>query len=201
MLFRSNRASHLAALSMLLVASSTASSALADEEIPTARPAPPPVEEPPPNTAPPTPVAREGVGAYTDNALFLELGGPAVLYSVNYDRRLGDFFSLRVGASYLGINAGSTRATAVLVPITFHVLVGGRSWSHFEIGAGAMPAFGSVTTSSKSGASAAGVAGVGVVGYRLQPPDGGFFFRANLNVLVADGMALPWPGLSFGATF
>ena len=178
------------------------SSSFADDELPNARPAPPPVEEPPPNTSPPQVAAKEGSGGggeQADNALFVEVGGPALLYSLNYDRRIGDYFSFRVGGSYLGIGIAGVRAEAVIFPLSLNLLIGGRSWSHLELGGGAAPWFGSFGT--KNDQPIAGVIGIVTVGYRLQAPTSAFFFRANINMLFERDFAVPWPGLSFGASF
>lgn len=181
----------------------TSSSAFADDEIPSARPAPPAVPEPPPNTSPPQVAAKEGEtsGGQVDNAMFVELGGPAIIYSLNYDRRIGDYFSFRVGGSYLAATSGGATASAFLLPLTFNALIGGRAWSHFELGGGGMPFFGTFNTSSTKKSSGVGIIGVATMGYRLQAPGSGFFFRANINVLFGEGIAIPWPGLSFGASF
>src|SRR5262245_17479119 len=67
-------------------------------------------EPPPPGArvedAPPAAATSE---RDAKNALYLELGGPGLLYSVNYDRAFGDFAG-RIGIGYLSLSAGAETA-------------------------------------------------------------------------------------------
>jgi hypothetical protein len=40
-----------------------------------------------------------------------------------------------------------------------------------------------------------------VIGYRLQPPDGGFMLRTGLSPVFGKGVVLPWPYIALGGTF
>ena len=142
-----------------------------------------------------TPLARHSV--------FLEGLGNAGLYSINYDHRFSEDFSLRAGFSTYGGEDTSTgaRATLVFVPITANYLAGGEN-HNFEMGIGPIFAGGSVSDTEVGPLAAGGFAGVtSTVGYRYQPADGGFVFRVGvLPFYSADKFQL-WGGLSFGYSF
>ena len=57
--------------------------------------------------------------------------------------------------------------------------------------------FANVSTSS----SVTEVFGTVVLGYRYQPPDGGFFLRAGIDPIIGNFGFLPWPYVGLGATF
>jgi hypothetical protein len=71
----------------------------------------------------------------------------------------------------------------------------------FHVGAGAS----SFNTSSSSSANDAStiVLPVGIVGYRYQPPGGGFVLRTGLSPVFAGSSipVLPWPYLALGGAF
>jgi hypothetical protein len=158
------------------------------------------------------------------NSVFAEGLGAAILYSVNYERMVIDQLGVRVGLSYFAVgamaNAGGNTSTAsasyLFIPVTASY-VGIRSGkSALELGGGVTLLYVSGAASAAGVAtSAAGIVPYGVVlaGYRLQPVDhAGFMFRVGANALVAPGLGLqnpnpktvgviPWPYISFGASF
>lgn len=180
------------------------SRAQADEEIPAPRPLPPPVAVPPPNTSPPQVAAREdgSSGERGDNAVYVEAGGPTLLYSINYDRRLGDHFALRIGGSYLNLRpSNSFMLRGVGLPATAQLLLGrGDAASHFELGGGVMPLFGQFRIGSNS-ISDVGVCGVVTAAYRLQRYEGGFFLRTGLTMVVGQLGGIVLPGIALGGSF
>jgi len=162
-----------------------------------------------------TPALARGRDANT--SLFVEAGGPGLLYSVNCELLDGDF-GLRAGFSYqplsaAGSSGGSGRASVSLftVPILANYLVSFGS-SALELGGGATiikadgAASGYGLAMSGSGTT---VLGTAILGYRRQPADGGFQFRIGIEALVGKGLALrnpdpnklgvlPWMYLSIG---
>jgi len=162
-----------------------------------------------------TPALARGRDA--SSSFFVEGGGPGLLYSVNYEFLDGDF-GLRAGFSYqplsaTGSSGGSGRAPVSLftVPILANYLVSSGS-SALELGGGATiiradgAASGNGLAVSASGTT---VLGTAILGYRLQPADGGFQFRIGIEALVGKGLALtnpdptklgvmPWMYLSIG---
>jgi hypothetical protein len=149
-----------------------------------------------------------------NNALYVELLGAGLFYSINYDRTFGDF-AARVGVGYFSVSAydyssdGSRRdahASFLSIPLSVtYVGLASRNKTHiFELGIG--------LTILHAGAGANSfyvddqrdsrtiVIGTGTLGYRLQPADGGFFLRAGINPLLGYGF-IPWPYVGLGATF
>jgi hypothetical protein len=146
------------------------------------------------------------------NALYVELLGAGVIYSLNYDRMFGDF-SARVGVGYYSSSDrayssdGRTYDVAnsfLAVPLSVSYLGIGSKQHIFELGAGltvyryrgSRPDIFFDTSDGDTG-----VIGVGTIGYRLQPLNGGFFLRAGVNPLLGARRFLPLPYISLGATF
>ncbi|MDP9037607.1 MAG: hypothetical protein M3O50_22650 [Myxococcota bacterium] len=166
----------------------------------------------PPSGAKPLVVDAEPVHEErtANNAVYVEGLGPALLYSINYDRTFG-VVSGRVGFEYISIgstspNGSSASVTFLGIPITASYLGIGSLRHMFEVGGGASIYYfgGSVNTlSNRTSGSAVTAVGTVLAGYRYQPPGGGFFLRAGLSpiFIFATGTILPWPYLALGATF
>jgi hypothetical protein len=191
----------LAFLAAALVLSTTVRASAQD-----AQAQPPPPGPPPPPPGPPPPPPRERTAT---NTLYVEGLGPALLYSVNFDHVFGDVAG-RVGLEYFSVGAtnadGSSASAAFLgIPVSISYLGIGSLTHIFEVGAGAtLLYFGASVNTLGNKTSGSAVTGLGalILGYRYQPPDGGFFFRAGLSPLIsASGDFLPWPYLGLGATF
>jgi hypothetical protein len=147
------------------------------------------------------------------NAIYLEGLGPALYYSLNYERILGDVVAARIGAGFMSVtaSAGSDSANSMVlaIPVTFSWIGLYSGWHGLELGGGGTLFYAS------NGASVAGnggtVAGffpsvVAFAGYRLHPVDKvGVQFRAGFDFNVFfDGqtvVALPWGHLSLGVAF
>jgi len=152
-----------------------------------------------------------------NNSLFIEGGGPGLLYSLNYEL-LFDDVGVRVGFSYQSLSAtassgggSSASARVITVPMLATYLASFGS-SALELGGGAtlIRADGAA---SGNGLAVSGpgttVLGTAIMGYRRQPLDGGFQFRIGIEALVGKGLALsnpdpnkvgvlPWMYLSIG---
>lgn len=153
------------------------------------------------------------------NAIYVDLLGPGLFYSINYDRMLTEDLSARIGFSYLsfGASAGDGTGTASAsaefaywaVPLTVSYLGIGSDSNMLEVGGGPviMNIKGSGVvetdeTASGAEASATVFAMTGMLGYRHQPADGGFVFRVGASPVMAFGAGfLPWGYLSLGAAF
>ena len=144
------------------------------------------------------------------NALYFELGGNALLYSLNYERRVRDALSARAGLMFLSLegtdsdSGESADVNVALIPLMINGLLGDGA-GRLELGIG--PIFGlaggSVTDveGTEVDFSGVGLAGVtSTIGYRYQPPDGGIIFRAGL-VPFYSGKPQLWAGLSLGYAF
>jgi hypothetical protein len=136
------------------------------------------------------------------NAVYVELIGNGLLYSVNYDRMLTDHLSARVGASYLGARTDTESASLATFPVMINYLTGARSNHHFEAGAGV-----TLLTASAEDlddfeeAGFDGIAGTATLGYRYQRPQGGFVFRSGLTPFFGAGGVLVSAGVSLGYSF
>jgi hypothetical protein len=165
---------------------------------------------PPPSAPVPTATAQP-TERTANNTLYAELGGAGFVYSVDYDHTFGNV-AARIGFSYLSIsgsdgmgNSASVYFLAIPISLSY---IGIRSGSHiFEVGGGATivqvgagaNSFG--VSNDSATASATAVVAHGIVGYRYQPLDGGFFFRGGFAPLIGKSTFFPIPYLSFGASF
>lgn len=138
-------------------------------------------------------------------AVYLELGGSGLLYSLNVDRRLLPMVGVRAGIGvvplFLGLSA-EDRATLTTVPVMAYYLTGSGS-SHMEVGAGATFTSAEFTweTFGEADESASTFIPTATIGYRHQPPGGGTVFRVSLTPVYIFGDVVPWVGLSYGHTF
>ena len=178
----------------------------------TAEPTPAPTI---PTAAAPPPPQDTRFGGRAPNTVYVEAAGPAFLYSVNYDRMVHKFLSVRAGIGYWGLRAtastGDTTAEARLrmlnIPVLGNFLVG-RKGHNLEAGAGVNLAFafGSATAGfggrvASGSASAFQPFGTATVGYRYTPPKVGFSFRAGFSPLFTKDVFVPWGYLSLGVAF
>jgi hypothetical protein len=180
-----------------------------------ARPPPPPPaplprrgHAPAPAPSPPPPTwsnVEERRPRRAENLLFVEAGGNGIFYSIDYERLLGDSFSLRAGLGFVRLKPATVTASLFTVPLLGNYYAGGREHK-LQLGAG-------MTLISMSGNqkdAVVGVTGVVVaptfaVGYRYLPARGGFTFFAGLTPLIVPGRTngafLPWAGISVGWAF
>jgi hypothetical protein len=138
------------------------------------------------------------------NAVYVELLGNALLYSVNYDRLFTPNVAGRVGLMFVAAeDDDGDSGTAAIFPLMGSYLWGDGN-SHFETGIGLAVATASFDVDEididESGGGT-GVYGTGVLGYRYQRPGGGFLFRVGLTPVFTTSDFAPWFGLSFGYAF
>ncbi len=133
-----------------------------------------------------------------NNTVYLELMGSATIYSINYERRIGDF-NLRIGAGGAAFEGDGY----VIVPVGFNYMGIGNKSQHLELGVTA-----NISYISNSETDEASVSISPLVGFREQPFGGGFNFRAGFSPIISltgQGMLpngfIPWPYASFGASF
>lgn len=130
-------------------------------------------------------------------SVYFELGGPG-LASINYDMRF------KPGEDGLGFRAGFggfavDGASLVTVPVGLNYLLGKDNRNYFELGAGATLVS---AGDDYSGDTFSGTFGHLTFGYRLQPANGGFTFRAAIVPIFGQGGFIPYyAGLSFGYKF
>ncbi|MDT3404850.1 hypothetical protein [Mucilaginibacter terrae] len=135
--------------------------------------------------------------------VYAELLGPGLLFSLNYDTRFGkarNGWGGRAGAGYVSADDNSI----LTLPVQVNYLLG-KKGKYFEVGLGAT--FISTNGSNKEDDffvfdDVNTTIGTMTFGYRYQPVDGGFNFRASLNPVFNKNNFIPYYfGLSFGYTF
>jgi len=132
--------------------------------------------------------------------VFVEIGGPGLLLSANYDTRLTaqrGGIGIRAGLGYLSVDDVSL----LTVPLQLNYLLG-QDKQYFEVGLGGT--YVNLTASSDNflfGNAPGQFIGTATFGYRYQPLNSGFSFRANIDpVFDAHNFYPFWFGLSFGYT-
>lgn len=139
--------------------------------------------------------ATHFVSAQRAQSVYFELGGPGIA-SFNYDTRFGarqNGLGGRIGIGGYSIDGEGV----VFLPIGLNYLLGKDGRHFFEIGAGATPVFGNDGDGTFSNTF-----GHLLFGYRLQPINSGFSFRAFICPIFGDGDFIPYyAGLSFGYKF
>ena len=155
-----------------------------------------------------TPAKADSAKTVRAQTIYAEFGGPGLFVSANYDTR----FSQQRGGLGGRIGLGFAPPVAdygvslIIVPVQVNYLLGKKS-NFFEIGLGA-----TFVTYSNSNAKALlfnksisnhSILGTMTFGYRYQPINGGFNFRAGLNPVFYSSTFEPFKyfGLSFGYTF
>lgn len=134
-------------------------------------------------------------------SVFAEIGGPG-LASINYDMRFNkkeDGLGFRAGVGGFSIDDFNDRVTVLFFPLGINYLLGKDGRNYFEVGGGATL----VSASAKNTTGTfTGTFGHLNLGYRLQPRNGGFTFRAAINPIFGQGGFIPYyAGISFGYKF
>lgn len=157
---------------------------------------------------------KEPVPVQARNAVYLELGGNAAIYSLNYDRIIyekGIFkAAARAGICAIPYNIANKNYGGYLMPFEIVGLLG-KSKHHLEMGPGITPywiPFSPAHGSDGESDSYALDSHMSFrLGYRYQKPEGGFFFRIAYTPIVnfkskQGTYALPlFGGLSVGKSF
>ncbi|HVW12637.1 MAG TPA: hypothetical protein VHB54_02375 [Mucilaginibacter sp.] len=134
--------------------------------------------------------------------LYLEIGGPGLAISANYDSRFKkerSGWGYRVGLGYFG-SGGNTVFT---IPFQINYLYGEHAHK-FELGAGTtfLNSTGTnVGTSKWEFDRVTGFIGTATIGYRYQPEHKGINFRIAFVPILYDEGLIPAGGISVGYTF
>jgi len=130
-------------------------------------------------------------------SIYVELGGPG-LASFNFDSRFSKTnggFGGRAGIGGFSVDGSGV----VFIPIGVNYLLGKDNRNYFEIGAGVTPVLG---TGDLAGDNFTNTYGHLLFGYRMQPENGGFTFRAFVCPVFGSGFFIPYyGGVSFGYKF
>lgn len=139
------------------------------------------------------------VAGYAQGAaksVYFELGGPG-LASINFDTRFSPKESGiggRIGVGGFSIDGEG----AVFIPIGLNYILGKDNRNYFELGGGVTPVLGTGDVGDNFSATFGHL----LFGYRLQPQNGGFTFRAFINPVFGNGFFMPYyGGVSFGYKF
>ena len=137
-------------------------------------------------------------------SVYVELGGPG-LASVNFDTRFGkkeDGLGGRLGIGGFSVRDDlGDKASVIFIPLGVNYLFGKDEKNYFEIGGGVTPVIAS-SNSDFGNESFSTTFGHLLFGYRLQPKQGGFTFRAFVCPVFGSGFFIPYyGGVSFGYKF
>lgn len=134
-------------------------------------------------------------------SMYFELGGPG-LASINFDTRFAKEdagVGGRIGVGGFSVGTSGDRVGVVFIPIGVNYLLGRDGKNYFELGGGITPV---IASSSSSDGDFTSTFGHVSFGYRMQPADGGFTFRAFISPVFGKGYFIPYyGGLSFGYKF
>ena len=142
-------------------------------------------------------ICISGMCSAQAKSVYFELGGPG-LASVNFDSRFKGEAGLggRIGVGGFSIDQESV----VFVPIGLNYILGKDNRNYFEMGAGVTPVLTNIE--DDNGDNFTSTFGHLLFGYRMQPVNGGFTFRAFINPVFGKGFFVPYyGGLSFGYKF
>ena len=145
--------------------------------------------------------AAEARAQTSRHAAYVEIGGNAIVPSVNYERRLGERWHGRAGISFITGETSEDSESTFIFPFTVSSVNRPLSNHHFEWGGGltfvtgdSQDLFETVDDDEKI----SNVLLTGILGYRYQKPDGGFQFRIAATPVLGDDLAAPWMGFSLG---
>jgi hypothetical protein len=138
-----------------------------------------------------------GASAQSAKVVYGEIGGPGLL-SINYDMRFSktnDGFGFRAGFGGYSIK----ESKLLYVPLGLNYITSKNNNDYFEAGAGV-----SIVSNSYGNGDGAFKSTFGFLslGYRKQPADGGYFFKAALMPVFGKGFFWPYyAGVGFGYAF
>jgi hypothetical protein len=140
------------------------------------------------------------------NALYVEILGSGIIPSINYDRMLTNNFAGRIGLGYLPLgsvinsNGNSLSASITTIPATISWFPFGATSSKLEIGAGIV--YASIVAKEFDKADEGSALGyTEILGYRFEPPNGGFVLRVAITPWELGSHFQPYGGLSLGLAF
>ena len=138
--------------------------------------------------------SKETESLVLKNAIYLELGGNGLFYSVNYDKvivgRKSSHLVIRAGFSPVGFISGDN---SFLLPLEINVLLGKQN-NFLEIGGGVSLFLGDDDYGSFENFATFRL------GYRHQS-ESGLMMRAAMVPLISRSEKMMWVGLSVGYTF
>ena len=141
------------------------------------------------------------VSARKPKTVFLEVGGPGLALTLNYDTRFGDRrdkWGFRVGAGYY--NTGANWVASV--PLQVNYLYGkGNNFLEFGAGTTFVRSHGTSKGTLFEFDNITGFIGTATLGYRYQQDNGGINFRIAFVPILYDDGVIAEGGISIGYTF
>ena len=126
-------------------------------------------------------------------SLFIELGGNALFYSLNYDRMIEERLAARIGVGALSVDDN----WVVSIPLTLGYILG-QGNSRMEVGGGVTILTGDIDFDDDISEETY-VLGTAVFAYRYQRPES-VFFRFAFTPVFTSGGFFPWFGISIGSS-
>jgi len=147
------------------------------------------------------------------NNIYLELGGPAYLYSVNYEYLLSSNkdinFPIRIGIFFYSID-GSSDLANYGIPLSISIIkkMAGNSTMYFELKASSTIAFYTKYRSWGAGHGGYNYTTLQFIpslsfGIRRQLAKGGFYYHLNMQISYDKEISkkiIIWPALGIGLT-
>ena len=137
-------------------------------------------------------------------AVFAEIFGRSLDFSLNYDRRFlnqVDGWGFCVGVGVLGSDEIDDNSNYFSIPASINYLAG-RNGKYLEVGAGLTYFNAAIDNTGGAISSGSSVIGTFIIGYRNQPIRGGFMFRAGFSPVILKNSFIPYyPYVSFGYNF
>lgn len=140
-------------------------------------------------------------GQSNNRAVYVELLGNGIFYSVNYEHKVAEQTYVRVGGMYLGsVNTyPDGTASMFILPVMANYLVG-KGNHHLELGVG----FSINRVDGQLDFLEYNISDIGLtstIGYRYQKSDPGLMFKAGLTPFSFDNTVHLWFGLGAGYAF
>ncbi len=147
--------------------------------------------------------------AHRSNAVFAEVLGNGLLYSINYERFIWPIpIGLRAGASFFTYAVSDVSGSGNLTLVTFPITASyywGTLCHKLQLGLGATILYTSASSDSTGttyGSTGIGVAATAIIGYRYLPVGRGVTFGGGFTPLLrASRGFLPWGGVDVGYVF
>lgn len=133
-----------------------------------------------------------------NNCIYLELGGNAAIYSLNYEKNFDANWGVRAGVGSLWLSD----EVVLGMPVLINKYWGSDNSNHkFETGIGAVY-FTAASSSDLFRHKHDGdfVGGTASIGYRYLPKTKGMTFKVAFTPVIKD-FFIPWLGFSVGHTF
>lgn len=151
--------------------------------------------------------AESVISKKASNAIYIEIGGPAVIYSLNYDRIIHECSAWSVGSRVgIGLVSSSFDNTRLVAEVYGLKKSNNHANRFLELGLGFMYRSPRVLTETPTIKDNPALGLSPRIGLRWQKPTGGWVTRVGFTPVISkqSGEAIkfaPWAGLSIGRSF